>query len=82
MRTTIDKAGRLVIPSQLRQRVGLGDGGEVDVELDGGAIRVEPVVARDLVEESDLLVIPATGRSLDVATVRDLIDADRYGDDV
>ena len=43
MRTTIDKAGRLVIPRPLRDRVGLAGGGEVELELDGAAIRIEPV---------------------------------------
>ncbi len=40
MKTTIDRAGRLVIPRPLRDRIGLADGGEVEVELDGAAIRI------------------------------------------
>lgn len=81
MRTTIDRSGRLVIPRLLRQRIGLIDGGEVDVELDGGSIRVEPVASVDLIKEGDLLVIPATGRTLGAAAVRDLVDADRFRHD-
>ncbi|MBI2777739.1 MAG: hypothetical protein HYX57_10830 [Chloroflexi bacterium] len=42
MKTTIDKAGRLVIPRLLRDRIGLGGGGEVELELDGAAIRQRP----------------------------------------
>ncbi len=79
MRTTIDKAGRLVIPRTLRDRIGLGGGGEVELELDGAAIRIEPVGGTLLREEDGLLVIPATGTSLTGAAVRELIDADRHG---
>jgi AbrB family looped-hinge helix DNA binding protein len=80
MRTTIDKAGRLVIPRTLRDRIGLGSGGEVELELDGGAVRVAPVAGTELREDDDgLLVIPATGTPLSAAAVRELIDADRYG---
>jgi AbrB family looped-hinge helix DNA binding protein len=38
MRDTIDKAGRLVIPRALRNRVGLAGGGELEIEIDGAAI--------------------------------------------
>ncbi|MEX2183658.1 MAG: AbrB/MazE/SpoVT family DNA-binding domain-containing protein [Chloroflexota bacterium] len=78
MRTTIDKAGRLVIPRTLRDRIGLTGGGEVDLELDGAAVRVEPVVGAGLREEGDLLMIPSVGTPIDDAAVRDLIDADRH----
>jgi AbrB family looped-hinge helix DNA binding protein len=79
MRATIDKAGRLVIPRSLRSRIGLLGGGEVELELDGAAVRMEPVAGRELREEDDLLFIPATGTPIDVTTVRELIDADRHG---
>ena len=79
MRTTIDKAGRLVIPRALRDRIGLADGGEVELELDGAAIRIEPVSGSDLKDVAGLLVIPATGTPLTGDLVRELIDADRYG---
>ena len=79
MRTTIDKAGRLVIPRSLRDRIGLSAGGEVEVELDGAAVRIEPVAGTGLREEDGLLVIPATGVPITAASVRDLIDADRHG---
>ena len=45
MRATIDKAGRLVIPKQLRDEVGLRPG-EVDVSAYGTGLRVEPVTGR------------------------------------
>ena len=79
MRTTIDKAGRLVIPRALRDRIGLAGGGEVELELDGAAVRIEPVAGSELREDGGLLFIPATGASIDAAAVRELIDADRHG---
>lgn len=79
MKTTIDKAGRLVIPRPLRDRIGLGTGGEVELELDGAAIRIEPVSGSGLHEDGGLLLIPASGTPLTADAVRELIDADRYG---
>ncbi|HEY7525042.1 MAG TPA: AbrB/MazE/SpoVT family DNA-binding domain-containing protein [Candidatus Limnocylindrales bacterium] len=79
MRTTIDKAGRLVIPRSLRDRIGLASGGEVELELDGAAVRIEPIGGSVLTEVDGLLVIPATGTPLTGASVRELIDADRHG---
>jgi AbrB family looped-hinge helix DNA binding protein len=79
MKTTIDKAGRLVIPRALRDRIGLASGGEVELELDGAAVRIEPVGGSALTEVDGLLVIPATGTPLTGTAVRELVDADRYG---
>ncbi len=79
MRTTIDKAGRLVIPRSLRNRIGLVGGDEVELELDGSAIRIEPVAGSELREEAGLLFIPAARTPIDNALVRELIDADRHG---
>jgi len=78
MRTTIDRAGRLVIPRSLRDRIGLSDGGAVEIELDGAAVRVAPVAGSDAREEAGLLVIPSTGEPITADDVRDLIDADRH----
>ena len=76
MRATIDKAGRLVIPKALRDRLGLLPG-EVDVVADGSALRVEPLAGDALEEENGRLVIPASGLALDDEAVRALRDADQ-----
>ena len=78
MKATIDKAGRLVIPRPLRERIGLAGGGTVEIDLEGSGLRIRPVVGKQLREEGDLLVIPRTGASIDDTVVRELIDADRY----
>ncbi len=79
MKTTIDKAGRLVIPRSFRDRIGLAGGGQVELVLDGAAVRIEPVGGSELREDGGLLVIPATGTPITDAAVRELIDADRHG---
>ena len=45
MRTTIDKAGRVVIPAALRERTGLLPGSELEVTEDDRGIRLERVAA-------------------------------------
>jgi hypothetical protein len=57
----------------------LADGGEVEVELDGAAIRIKPVSVGGLREDGGLLVIPTSGTPLTAAAVRELLDADRHG---
>ena len=74
MRTTIDKAGRLVIPKQLRDHVGLRPG-EVEVTAEGTGLRVEPLAAESLDERDGRLVIPAAGAQIDDDLVRSLRDA-------
>ena len=74
MRATIDKAGRLVIPKQLRDHVGLRPG-EVEVTAEGTGLRVEPLAGESLDERAGRLVIPASGASIDDDLVRALRDA-------
>jgi AbrB family looped-hinge helix DNA binding protein len=75
MRTTIDRAGRLVIPKALRDHLGL-EPGPVEVVADGAALRVEPITEDVVVDRDGFLVIPSTG-----ATVTDeLVQALRHAD--
>lgn len=76
MRTTIDRAGRVVIPKALRDRVGLR-AGPIELTADQAGIRIEPVTDEGIVEEDGRLVIPEAGVAIDDETVRALRDADR-----
>lgn len=76
MRATIDKAGRLVIPKALRDRLGLSPG-DVEVVADGAGLRVEPIAVGSLVEHEGRLLVPPGGTSFDDAEIRALRDADQ-----
>jgi len=45
MRTTIDKAGRVVIPAPIRERAGLSPGSELEITEDEIGLRLQRVAA-------------------------------------
>ena len=45
MRSTIDKAGRLVIPAAIRDKAGLTPGTTIEISLDETGVRLERVAA-------------------------------------
>ena len=75
MRTTIDKAGRVVIPAGIRERAGLTPGAELESTEDDTGVRLERVAAGPkLVKVGRRLVArPTVSRdlrpSLDIATL-------------
>ena len=71
MKATIDKAGRLVVPAELREQIGLRPG-VVDIVVSGSGLRIEFPTDGVLVEEDGLLLIEC----------RDLYDRCREGDTV
>jgi AbrB family looped-hinge helix DNA binding protein len=46
MRTTIDSAGRIVVPKGLRAALNLGGGDEVEIELEGERLVLAPAPRR------------------------------------
>lgn len=57
MRTTIDAAGRIVVPKPLRQELGLQAGQELEVSVRDGRIEIEAVpVPMRLVRRKGILV--------------------------
>jgi AbrB family looped-hinge helix DNA binding protein len=75
MRTTIDAAGRVVLPKSLRLDVGILPG-EVEIVVDGDALRISPVAGDELVEEDGLLLLP-DGPGLSDDDIRELRLADQ-----
>jgi AbrB family looped-hinge helix DNA binding protein len=75
MRTTIDKAGRVVIPAAIRDRVGLTPGTELEITVDDTSVRIERVApGPKLVKVGRRLVArptapSATRPTLDIATL-------------
>jgi AbrB family looped-hinge helix DNA binding protein len=75
MRTTIDKAGRVVIPAAVRERAGLAAGATIEVSVDETGVRLERVApAPRLVKIGRRLVARPTASSqerpkLDIAAL-------------
>ena len=75
MRTTIDKAGRVVIPAAIRERAGLTAGAELEIIEDDLGVRLERVAAGPrLVRVGRRLVArptasPASRPAVDVAAL-------------
>lgn len=85
MKTTIDAAGRLVIPKKIREAAGLEPGMTLDVRYQDGRIEIEPASVRiKLVREGQFLVaVPCEDvpplRSEDVEQIREAIWRERAG---
>jgi AbrB family looped-hinge helix DNA binding protein len=70
MKTTIDRAGRVVIPLALRQRAGFEPGTELDVDLDEIGIRlVRAVPGPKLVVEGGRLMARPTAPAKELPEV-------------
>lgn len=78
MRTTIDGAGRIVIPKRLRDRLALSGGEELEIEERDGRLEIHrPADASPLVvTPSGLLTMP-TGPGHDPDEVRALLEHSR-----
>lgn len=76
MITTMDKAGRVVIPASVRDRLGM-TAGPIDIFIDGNSVRIEVPAPDNVVERDGLLVITAAGAALTDDDVRELRLADQ-----
>ena len=76
MRTTIDKAGRIVVKS-MRDALGLTGGNEVEIALVDGRIEIEPVPTPVRLERRDGLLVAVADREMPPLTqelVRDTLE--------
>lgn len=76
MRVSMDKAGRVVIPKELRDRVGL-QAGELEIHVSGAGLHLESPTGDGLVERQGRLLVAAAGAPVTDDDVRALRDADR-----
>lgn len=53
----MDRAGRVVIPREIRRQVGLV-AGDVEIEAVGSEVRIAPIESKDLVRRGDYLFLP------------------------
>ncbi|HWD51126.1 MAG TPA: AbrB/MazE/SpoVT family DNA-binding domain-containing protein [Acidimicrobiales bacterium] len=60
MKSTIDKAGRVVIPKSMREAAGLGQGAEISIALRDGRIEIEAAPQAVVLERHDgvLVAVP------------------------
>jgi AbrB family looped-hinge helix DNA binding protein len=81
MRTTIDSAGRIVIPKRLREAAGLRTGQELEVIERDGRIEIEPASKPMRLTERDGFVAAevegGTDAPLTVDAVRDVLERQR-----
>jgi AbrB family looped-hinge helix DNA binding protein len=81
MKTSIDKAGRVVIPAAIRERAGLASGAELEVTVDDLGVRLERVAPGPrLMKIGRRLVARPTGSpdGRPVVDVAALIEAERH----
>lgn len=51
IKVMVEKRGRIVIPSQIREMLGIREGAELEVAVEGGRLILKPIIkvsARDL----------------------------------
>lgn len=67
--TTIDSAGRIVLPSEVRRRLNLAPGSRLRVEIVAERIELSPEAepAPELVRKGKRLLLPPTGKPFDAA---------------
>ena len=56
MTTTIDNAGRVVIPKSLRDQMGLVPGTEIEIRMRDGHLEIEPVAVMTMAKRGRFFV--------------------------
>jgi AbrB family looped-hinge helix DNA binding protein len=77
MKTTIDRAGRVVIPKEIRQRAGLTPGSELEIRLDNGIVEIMQAPPQGRVVERDGFLLWKASEPLNDNDVLEAIERDR-----
>jgi len=77
MMLTMDKAGRLVVPKALREAMGLGDGGIVDISIYGQGLQIVPSGRTARLIETDQGIVAESDTVVTDEVVFGLVDAMR-----
>ncbi|MDR2011865.1 MAG: AbrB/MazE/SpoVT family DNA-binding domain-containing protein [Rhodanobacter sp.] len=71
MQSTIDKAGRVIIPAAIRARLGLVPG-PVNIVIEGADVRITAIAPNKLTQREGRIVIAADGPTLNADDIREL----------
>jgi len=77
MRTTIDKAGRIVVPKTIRDELGLNGGTEVEIALVDGRIEIDLIPTPVRLERRNGRLVAVADREMPPLTaemVRDTLE--------
>jgi AbrB family looped-hinge helix DNA binding protein len=72
MRTTIDKAGRIVVPKALRDALGMHAGSVLDVAAVDGALEIRAAPTPVRLEERDGVLVAVPDRPVPPLTTADV----------
>ncbi len=74
---TIDSVGRVVLPKQLRDRLGLVSGGKVDISLYGDGLHIAPAGRTARLEDRDGRLVAVSDTPVTDDDVLGLVDSIR-----
>jgi AbrB family looped-hinge helix DNA binding protein len=77
MRTTIDKAGRIVVPKAMRDELGLNGGSEVEIALVDGRLEIDLIPTPVRLERRNGRLVAVADREMPPLTaemVRDTLE--------
>jgi AbrB family looped-hinge helix DNA binding protein len=77
MEATIDSVGRIVLPKQLRDRLGLVPGGKVDISLYGDGLHIAPTGRTARIEQHDGQWVAVSDTPITDEDIFDLVDSIR-----